>query len=1141
MPRYSFRKAIQRLSIGVLSVVGLGLGCRGAIAQNVIIPDNTAGSIVIPVTADIDVIDGGVIIDSGLFHSFQEFNIAEGKGAYFFSPSADIASIFSRVTGDNASEIFGTIGTYGNSAPDLWLMNPNGILFGPNSRLDVGSSFVASTANAILVNGTIPFPASDVSENRNILTIDNSTLFFNELSDARIENQSQVDVDPPRLILSESRDFKGLQVPDGESLVLASPEIFLNGGGLNALNGNIELFALGDINLTNSSIVRASNISIFTDRISVQDGSQILAQFVDTRLPDESFIVAVDTAGRQSVSLQSFIELSELPSIEGGGNIRISALDYLSIGGSGSGGRVSSVSSGAIGYISNGGSLNIQSRNLYFRESGQVSTFYESPFEGTAENNGGGNAMLRAENILISGNFRVHTDGNFSINEESNSIPFEKLSDETTYIGTREISLYDNAIVEAGDVSIYGDRVNLHNQSQILASQGSPEDSGNIEIIAKQLNILDSSQLVSSANRTNSGGSILISSEDALNIIGDPAASQPSSVSAIASRPGGGGQVSIETGQLSVRNGSQITASINGGGTGGSIRIRAHDGVLVEGYSSNGTPSRISAEADLSGGEFGILRSIRTNNPLPQNILVKLDGEIIVFTSTPGLVSSVPRDGSERANEVNIDSSIIPNGNNDAFLVLTLIKEPVASQVLFFNPNVPSDGALLVGQSFRTDFGSSIQGGQVFSLEEVDSEYLVSLFLSTLESIGRISSEEEEEDTLSRFFSEKKLSILSDIASFKESFINGAGEFYIVESTGGEFRIQDNTYTDTSFLDTQPGDLFLVFAVRDGGRIDIETDEFILRNGAEISTEFLGAFEGSSSGSNLNITANSVSVERNATISSVSEAGRSGSISIRTSDFLLSDHSSLTTSATGNATGGNITVLVPNGIVRSIDSNILATAASAGGGNVTINARGIRLEGDSDIQTNVVSGAGNGGNIDLTANYIIAFDDSDILAFARDGRGGNVTLRTPSFFGESFTSASLGADPDTLDGNGRADINATGSVNGIVTVPDVSFLENSLTSLSDTLVAPDTLIANSCIARTENGQGSLVATGGGGLASAPNSELSVPLSTGTVQAISTPTAISDEGPLQDTDISIEEPTGIYQLADGRLVMGQACL
>jgi filamentous hemagglutinin family protein len=122
---------------------------NSAIAQ--IVPDRTLGAENSAVTPNIDIkgvssdrIDGGAIRGSGLFHSFQEFNIREARGAYFSNPPG-IDNIFGRVTGSNASNIDGRLGVLGNA--NLFLLNPNGILFGPNASLDIPGSFLGSTAN----------------------------------------------------------------------------------------------------------------------------------------------------------------------------------------------------------------------------------------------------------------------------------------------------------------------------------------------------------------------------------------------------------------------------------------------------------------------------------------------------------------------------------------------------------------------------------------------------------------------------------------------------------------------------------------------------------------------------------------------------------------------------------------------------------------------------------------------------------------------------------------------------------------------------------------------------------------------------------------------------------------------------------
>ncbi|WP_341531063.1 filamentous hemagglutinin N-terminal domain-containing protein [Nostoc sp. UHCC 0302] len=123
---------------------------NSVIAQ--IVPDQTLGVENSVVTPNVDIkgvssdrIDGGAIRGSGLFHSFQEFNVREGRGAYFSNPTG-IENIFSRVTGSNASNIYGRLGVLGNA--NLFLLNPNGIIFGPNASLDLNGSFLGSTGNS---------------------------------------------------------------------------------------------------------------------------------------------------------------------------------------------------------------------------------------------------------------------------------------------------------------------------------------------------------------------------------------------------------------------------------------------------------------------------------------------------------------------------------------------------------------------------------------------------------------------------------------------------------------------------------------------------------------------------------------------------------------------------------------------------------------------------------------------------------------------------------------------------------------------------------------------------------------------------------------------------------------------------------
>ena len=90
-------------------------------------------------------------------YSFETFSIAQGRSAYFLAPTANITNVFSRVTGDNASQILGTLGIRNAdrslSDANLYLMNPNGIMFGANASQSKYSA--ARVRERISADGTV--------------------------------------------------------------------------------------------------------------------------------------------------------------------------------------------------------------------------------------------------------------------------------------------------------------------------------------------------------------------------------------------------------------------------------------------------------------------------------------------------------------------------------------------------------------------------------------------------------------------------------------------------------------------------------------------------------------------------------------------------------------------------------------------------------------------------------------------------------------------------------------------------------------------------------------------------------------------------------------------------------------------------
>ena len=181
------------------------------------LPNNTS------VTQDGKTFDitGGTQVGGNLFHSFKEFSIRTGDTASFNNIAA-IENIFSRVTGKSVSNIDGLIRA--NGTANLFLINPNGIIFGPNASLNINGSFVGTTANAVgLANGDI-FSTNPVgSIPTKLLNINPSVFFFNQIA-APVTVKSRRDVGLGLSVLYPDPNnlesiYEGLKVSNGQSLL----------------------------------------------------------------------------------------------------------------------------------------------------------------------------------------------------------------------------------------------------------------------------------------------------------------------------------------------------------------------------------------------------------------------------------------------------------------------------------------------------------------------------------------------------------------------------------------------------------------------------------------------------------------------------------------------------------------------------------------------------------------------------------------------------------------------------------------------------------------------------------------------------------------------------------------------------------
>jgi filamentous hemagglutinin family protein len=547
-------------TIVLVGYLAIAWGKNPVYAQ--ITPDNTLGNESSVVTPDVEIkgetgdrIDGGAVRGANLFHSFGQFNVGDAQRVYFANP-AGIDNILSRVTGNDVSNILGTLGV--NGGANLFLLNPNGIIFGENAKLDVGGSFVASTADRIQFGEQGFFSATN-PEALPLLTVNPSAFFFNQIQAGKIENSSTAPAGTN--ILGET--LFGLRVPDERSLLLLGGDIAIDGGGLHASGGRVELAGVSgdgtvglntdgnnlslsvpedwgraDISLTDVAFVNTSGegggaIQVWGKQVQLNNGSQIAATTLGTK------------AGRGlTVNSSESVKLTGTTT-----DIKLSSGLFTQTGGTG-----------------DAGDLTINTKNLFVEKGARVLT-------GTFSQGKGGDLTANvSESVQMSGATEITSSGS--------TFSSRMASDTGAYFGSR---LYRNPLIEQTSATGKG---------------------GNLAIATKQLRLVDGAQIGVSTRSEGDAGNLTVNASESVQSIGfDPIDSTPSGLFSETQGKGNAGNITINTGSVSIIN-SQSGSFSSGQGNAGNLTVRASDSVEVKGkvvFNNIENPSLLAAQVNTIG------------------------------------------------------------------------------------------------------------------------------------------------------------------------------------------------------------------------------------------------------------------------------------------------------------------------------------------------------------------------------------------------------------------------------------------------------------------------------------------------------------------------------------------------------------
>jgi filamentous hemagglutinin family protein len=986
--------------------------------------------------------DLGTRRGDNLFHSFEKFNIATGQTATLTGPG-DIKNVISRVTGGEISTIDGTLASKVGQA-DLYFLNPAGVMFGPNARLDVPGSFHVSTAAELRFADGARFSALDKTGSG--LTV------------APPEAFGFLDRPPGRIAVNHSQ----LQLAPGKALSLAGGDIDITGGlsgTLSTLGGTVTLTSLtgagqsrvsdgvvnaarqGTIHLTNQARIdtrgngggtiriRGGTLAVENSSISADNaGDRDSATGIDLQasmvgIASSSVSTDVYGSGRSGtvtvkagdMVVRAGTRISSSTYATGQAGTVSAQADHLFISGAGSQSTTTINSSAERGSSGAAGTVTVSARELELYDGGQIA--------GATYGAGlGGQVSVTADRLRIAG-----TGAGFPSGIGSSTAPGLSSTAGTVTVTARELELHDGGqiasrtfgaglggqvTVTANRLRIAGKRAEFPSAIGSSAASGSSGAAGMVTVTAGELELLNSGEIASGTFGTGPGGQVTVTA-DRLRVAGVIGSS------ATRGSSGAAGTVTVSARELELHDGGQIAGSTFGAGPGGQVTVTA-DRLRIAGERAGFFSIIFSSAAPGSSGAAGTVTvtagelklhdggqiASTTSGPGNAGTVTVTAGELELhdggqiagstFGAGPGGQVTVTADrlriAGERAGSLSIiASSAAPGSSGAAGTVMVTAGELELH-----------DGGQIAGATFGAG-----PGGQV--TVTADRLRIVG---------GRAGS-------------------LSTIASSAAPGSSGAAGTVMV--TAGELELHDGGQIASD-----------TFAEGKAGAVTVQADRLVIKgvDAAGLPSTIASSAE-------------------------VGSTGAGGAVTIRAQNVVLRDRGAVTTASDGTGTGGPILISAAD-TLRLDNAAIEARTVSARGGDVTLAIGRLFDLHNSTVTTSVAGGTGSGGNI-FTNPHLMVLDDSRIEANAQRGSGGNITIQ----------ASHLIRTPDSV-----IQASSAQSVSGTITITAPSTdVAGSLVVLPGTLFDVSSELSEACAARGGRPASSFAPGGRGGLPPDPGAPL----------------------------------------------------
>lgn len=591
--------------------------------------------------------DLGTTAGNNLFHSFGDFNLSEGQTATFSGP-ANINNVIARVTGGNPSFIDGTLRSTIAGA-DFFLINPAAVFFGPNARLDVGGSFVVTTANELrLADGGV-FSATDPGAS--VLTTAAPSAF------GFMPNPG-VPGNPVAPIIISGLTMAGatgdLTVSSGQVLSAVGGDIVVQGSEFAAPEGRVNLVSVASAGVVEMAATEIGPLDV-GPCIDGLDSFQQLGGITITGGAD----VNIDGAGGGRMAIRGgrlVVDQAFVTAFTGAidsGPIDIAIDGEVQIS---NGGRVGSVTNGPGG----GAGITIAAENMLISgpslvltttgllttgDAGDIDlhlsgslqmTEFANLLSDTSGTGRGGNITIRAAELMIGDLDTTHdsflitiaaTSGQgaathaqlamFTTEQTAGLLSMVTGEGGSIDITADQVILAERSVISAssfaagrgGDLSVHARLVQIgiaeHSvQSALSAQTAGDGDGGDILIEAESLRLINGGVVNATTIGSGDAGDILVTVDELLlDNMGSPLgtfiAAQSDQMVTMAGMDGDAGRIVIDARSVEVTNGAFISATTTGFGAGGIAAVHAAESVHV----GNGSTVSATTDAQGAGGE----------------------------------------------------------------------------------------------------------------------------------------------------------------------------------------------------------------------------------------------------------------------------------------------------------------------------------------------------------------------------------------------------------------------------------------------------------------------------------------------------------------------------------------------------------